>query len=82
MLADVPVGFTGNSSTPAMISTSSLPSEDVVLHWLVHVARRADALTIAPQASASEARRVWLRAEWEFFECVEPGFRTALAAAA
>lgn len=82
MLPDALAGLFGSTASPVMISPSAFPSEDVVLHWLLNVARRADALTIAPQASASEARRVWLRAEWEFFECVEPVFRTALAAAA
>jgi hypothetical protein len=53
-----------------MQSDHRISSDDVLLHWLGSIARRADQL--ARLAATREGdRRIWMRAEFEFFERIE-----------
>ena len=50
----------------------SLTSDDArLLAWLGAVARRADALAAGGRGDPVSDRRIWLRAEFEFFERLE-----------
>lgn len=46
-------------------------TDDVILKWLLRVARRADALTARSAQTRREQRHTWLRAEYEVFEELE-----------
>lgn len=58
---------------PLMMNTNpALPSEDQIMHVLLRIARRADAAVRASALDRSSDRQVWLRAECEVFELMEP----------
>ena len=55
-----------------MNTDASLPPEQIILAWLLAVARRADALSWGRAGSPSVDRIMWLQAEREHFEALRP----------
>ena len=54
------------------------PSDEPVLQWLLHVARRADEAVRTTKGFRRVDRQVWLRAECEVFELAERAHSEAL----
>ncbi|MBL9202308.1 MAG: hypothetical protein JNL39_17495 [Opitutaceae bacterium] len=61
-----------------MNSQPPLLADDLILKWLLRVARRADTAVRLLPADRAQDRRVWLRAEQEVFALIERGAEAAL----
>lgn len=61
-----------------MNSPPPLLADDLILKWLLRVARRADTAVRPLPADRARDRRVWLRAEQEVFALIERGAEAAL----